>query len=444
MQGLLRKMTILDFLFSLYGLCFVLLSCEGVILLPPGGADLTFLPGHDAKIQWSVTGALTSLSTRSWHLKHSGGETPTLLARIFGAGSTPDFLISGFAVEGKATLVIKNFNESRNGEYRFTFSGLDPSDVKVSVKKKPNVILDCFSRVLLTMGEDFTCLCRGENGNPAPDVIWIKDGKEIGDRRKYNKTLAIKTNDWQNRGTYTCKAESYPDLAFRDEKSIEVIINYKPANIKIELLPNPAVIDGSVTIKCSSEGFPEPNYIITHNDCKLVTTKKEITLQNVQWKDIGTYKCLANNSLGSDSKSEFLEVKDKMEQGPTTPANSSGSTGSTEADIRDKTCSNDSSCSGITEWHIVGTMMAGIAIGIILSYIAIFSRRKLRNREPQPNPELSTCHVDLTYQELDLKKMNKEDNYESLRVNAARNGDDSTYTELSKTRDVESNYQSLK
>ena len=44
--------------------------------------------------------------------------------------------------------------------------------------------------------------------------------------------------------------------------------------------------------------------------------------------------------------------------------------------------------------------------------------------------------------------MNQEDNYQSLRENVATiddvtNNDESTYTELSKTRDVEDNYQSL-
>jgi hypothetical protein len=47
--------------------------------------------------------------------------------------------------------------------------------------------------------------------------------------------------------------------------------------------------------------------------------------------------------------------------------------------------------------------------------------------------------------------MNIEDNYQSLRVNAASpdsgiragNEDGSIYTELNKTRDVENNYQSL-
>ena len=73
--------------------------------------------------------------------------------------------------------------------------------------------------------------------------------------------------------------------------------------------------------------------------------------------------------------------------------------------------------------------------------------QSLRNRGPQLNPEPKTTEADTTYQELDLSKMNTEDNYQSLRVNAASNeavnDDESTYTELSKTRDEENKYQSL-
>ncbi len=93
------------------------------------------------------------------------------------------------------------------------------------------------------------------------------------------------------------------------------------------------------------------------------------------------------------------------------------------------------------------SLVSGIIIGILLSYIVSCSRRKFKSRNPQSNPEPQPTEVDATYQELDLTKMNKEDNYQSLRVNAAsnyaENDDDSTYTELNKTRDVENNYQSL-
>ena len=104
-----------------------------------------------------------------------------------------------------------------------------------------------------------------------------------------------------------------------------------------------------------------------------------------------------------------------------------------------------------TEWYIiVVTLVSGIIVGIILSYIAWCSHRRwFRNRKPKRNPDQQPTEADSTYQELDLSKMNKEDNYQSLRGNVARindvinDNDDSNYTELSRTRDVENNYQSL-
>ena len=92
--------------------------------------------------------------------------------------------------------------------------------------------------------------------------------------------------------------------------------------------------------------------------------------------------------------------------------------------------------------------MSGIIIGILLSYIVWrYHHCWFKNKTVERNPETQTTEVDTTYQELDLTKMNKEDNYQSLKVNAtsndAANQDDSTYTQLTKTRDVENNYQSL-
>ena len=115
----------------------------------------------------------------------------------------------------------------------------------------------------------------------------------------------------------------------------------------------------------------------------------------------------------------------------------------------DKTCL-DNMTSG-TEWYItVVTLVCGIIVGILLSYIAHCSRRRwFRNRQPKQTPDQQPTAVDSAYQELDLSKMNQEDNYQSLRGNVARindvtnDNDTENYTELSKTRDVEDNYQSL-
>ena len=114
----------------------------------------------------------------------------------------------------------------------------------------------------------------------------------------------------------------------------------------------------------------------------------------------------------------------------------------------DKSSSHDKK-SG-TEWYIIVVILvSGIIIGVLLSYIVWFCHRRwFRKRKPKRNPDKQPTEADSTYQELDLSKMNQEDNYQSLRGNVGRindvtNDDQSTYTELSKTRDVEDNYQSL-
>ena len=116
----------------------------------------------------------------------------------------------------------------------------------------------------------------------------------------------------------------------------------------------------------------------------------------------------------------------------------------------DKAYSDNTTSTSSTEWYIIFvTLVSGIIIGIFVSYIAwCFHHRWFRNRKPKRNPDQKPTEADSTYQELDLSKMNKEDNYQSLRGNVARindvtNDNDSTYTKLSKTRDVEDNYQSL-
>ena len=72
----------------------------------------------------------------------------------------------------------------------------------------------------------------------------------------------------------------------------------------------------------------------------------------------------------------------------------------------------------VVVWHIVVTLVSGIIIGILFSYIVWCSHRRwFRSRKPEPQ----TTEADTTYQELDLTQMNKEENYQSLRLNIASN-----------------------
>ena len=116
-------------------------------------------------------------------------------------------------------------------------------------------------------------------------------------------------------------------------------------------------------------------------------------------------------------------------------------------------------------WYVVViSTVSGTIIGILFSYIFSCSRRRcLRNKNHEAqvinlstrnkiltNKETETNEGDPTYQELNLTKMNQENNYQSLDmkgntdINDAGDRDDATtYTELDNVRDAENNYESL-
>ena len=66
-----------------------------------------------------------------------------------------------------------------------------------------------------------------------------------------------------------------------------------------------------VNITCESDGLPEPSYSITHNGTE-VSTNKTYTIDDVQYRHAGTYKCVAKNKIGNDSASANLTVVGKI------------------------------------------------------------------------------------------------------------------------------------
>ncbi|XP_028399539.1 tyrosine-protein kinase receptor ver-3-like [Dendronephthya gigantea] len=230
------------------------------------------------------------------------------------------------------------------------------------------------------------------------------------------KTLNLSDVTKEDSGIYTCVGKSH--VIAQDENSIKVTVYYKPVGTSIKFSSFPAVINQFLTVTCVSCGLPDPTITILHNDTK-VASGMTYNIFRVNWTHAGKYKCVANNYLGNESFSIFLRVNENKQE----------------------------DCNSGTEWYIIlVTLISGIIIGIILSYV-VFRVRRENRKSKLSNPGPQTPRLDKTYQELDLKKMNKEDNYQSLRVNAARNDgvndDESNYTELKKARDVENNYQSL-
>ena len=92
------------------------------------------------------------------------------------------------------------------------------------ISEQPNVTINCSSLVKLREGGNFTCVCRGEGGNPPANVTWYKDGKQIYKTSYVENVLSLSDINEKNNGTYKCEAQSY---TLKDEKSIEVDVYRK-------------------------------------------------------------------------------------------------------------------------------------------------------------------------------------------------------------------------
>jgi hypothetical protein len=71
------------------------------------------------------------------------------------------------------------------------------------------VTLSCWSPITVNEGDNFTCVCRGEGGNPPANVAWDKDGVQIGGTGKEEQTLTRSNVRRTVSGTYKCVATSH-------------------------------------------------------------------------------------------------------------------------------------------------------------------------------------------------------------------------------------------
>ena len=72
-------------------------------------------------------------------------------------------------------------------------------------------------------GDNVTCVCRSEGGNPPADVTWFKDGVQISGRGK-EQTLTLRNVSKTASGIYKCVAQS---STLTDEESMGIIVYCK-------------------------------------------------------------------------------------------------------------------------------------------------------------------------------------------------------------------------
>ncbi|XP_046858267.1 carcinoembryonic antigen-related cell adhesion molecule 5-like isoform X1 [Xenia sp. Carnegie-2017] len=425
------KMVKTNLVFSTVTLITFLGLAKGPITSPPDGQRFVFLPGSSHNITWTlnVTG---NINAWLWSFTPRGSSSPQQIAYIFSNSDLPQYYTSPstFEVFKPGTLWLKNINESYNGEFTFRIitTPCTSSKVNVYIAAKPNVIINCSTPLVVNEGDNVSCVCIGEGGNPPANVTWFdKDNNIIGDVGVVSKTLVITNVTLNDGGNYRCKAQSYNDPRFRDEKSLEVTVKatYPPQQTNITISPMSVKKGQNVTITCESDGYPEPTYTIYHNGA-VISNKKTYIINSLNFSNAGSYRCEATNKLGND----FSDVNNLII-------------------IKDNVLCDDQKeriKQYKTEWYIILiTLTSGIIVGILVSIVFQYRRHLFcKKREQFQSPsEVRINSVDTTYQGLDLSKMNKEDNYQSLRPKD--DTIDKTYQELdiSKMNIEDNNYESL-
>ena len=366
-----------------------LFSCEGAVFPPSNGTNVTFIPESTGKVVWSFTDTINRVSTRIWSFYPSDGQSRVDLARIIGHGDAEKFTTSyEVAIEKPATLVLKNVNLTYNGTYEFSLSpgGSAASVVVVYIAVKPTVTA-CSSAITVNEGDDVSCTCQGQGGNPPADVTWYKDNRKIGGTGKEEKTLTLTnvTNE-KDHGSYKCVVQSYPNQMFQDEVSVVVIVrpNYKPNKTKIEV-PEVAYVGENLVINCSSDGLPAPSFTISHNVTSNIVSNRSRYIKNkVDYSDAGFYKCISKNVLGNDTDSRTLVVKEKRSS--TKAATTQPTTQPTTQLTPDKstewtTTENDGCNDCVDPGIIVGICVAAVSSGVIVVIVVYHRKRKKNGRD---------------------------------------------------------------
>ena len=77
----------------------------------------------------------------------------------------------------------------------------------------------------MNQSDNFTCKCKGADGNPPADVTWYKDNTKIGATGKEEAILSLSDVDKDDNGTYRCEGRSHERA--KNETSVELIVNCK-------------------------------------------------------------------------------------------------------------------------------------------------------------------------------------------------------------------------
>ncbi|XP_030633895.1 immunoglobulin superfamily member 10 [Chanos chanos] len=199
--------------------------------------------------------------------------------------------------------------------------------IVLEVGQKPFILTRPRGIIRSVAGDPLFLHCLAD-GIPRPNIFWTLPGGHILSRPQFsgryqvmdNGTLVIRDTTLHDRGNYHCRAKS---VAGEAVLTIPVIIIAYPPRITSGPPPSMrAVASSPVQLNCVAVGIPKPDITWELPDRSVLTAAGQgrpagsellhpqgtLIIQNPTRADSGTYKCLAKNALGMDTKVTYLRV----------------------------------------------------------------------------------------------------------------------------------------
>jgi len=176
----------------------------------------------------------------------------------------------------------------------------------LDVQYLPHVSVDMSGDQVIGLGDisqgDSVSITCNTNGNPAPDVVWYRDGSgEIVSRQE---TMTISDIRRDQAGTYVCQANN--SVGQSDPKKIELQVKYGPVITSVGPSANVTqLLRSKLELTCQASGNPPPQYTWIHHTESGSSVKgheKNLIIAGITYHDQGHYECQARNMIKGEEK----------------------------------------------------------------------------------------------------------------------------------------------
>ncbi|XP_076093735.1 hemicentin-1-like isoform X1 [Mytilus galloprovincialis] len=210
------------------------------------------------------------------------------------------------------TLEISNIQETDANRYickAENMAGQSEKNFDVNVLLPSQIVKDRLERNhKVILNNPFTLACPVQ-GNPLPAITWYKNGQTIN----FTNSQSYRANS-KGRELYILSSSERDTAVFRCQASNKAGDDHIDFSVKVLLSARvnmtgidtkPKVISGEpLTLICPGVGIPKPNITWYKDGSVLSEDKEKLTIDVVDIRDAGMYKCVVQNEAGQ-SEVEF-------------------------------------------------------------------------------------------------------------------------------------------